>query len=136
MNAEQDQSWSTLTSICEKAMQSVSEKVAATWPSVRFRSGYNSNPAFPLRLWGSFTDPLREDVEGVDISIDFKWGGQVVEVTADVAYESGKVLSELPMHLIPLKDGSLVEDKACEVAASVSNYVQEQWKLIGEALNQ
>ena len=135
MSVEQDQLWVTLRSICEAALQSVAGKVAVTWPDIGFQSGHYSNRAFPMWFWGSFTNSLREHVGGVDISIDFKWGEQVVEVTADVARESGEILSEFPIQFIPLRDdGSLAEDTAREITLSVSDYVQEQWKLVGKAL--
>ena len=135
MRVEQDRLWVTLRSMCEAALQSVAGKVAATWPDIGFQSGHHSNRAFPMWFWGSFTNSLREHVEGVDISIDFKWGEQAVEVTADVARESGEILSEFSIQFIPLRDdGSLVENTALEITSSVSDYVQEQWELIGRIL--
>jgi hypothetical protein len=136
MSARRDDIWTALRNICEESLQSLAKKVTTVWPHIHFRSGDSSNPAFPLGLWGSFAHSQLEDQEGVDVSIDFKWGNQTVEVTADVAYESGKILSELPIQYIPLEDdGSLTEDKAYEIAMSVSKYVQVQWELIGKALH-
>lgn len=135
MSTRHDDIWTVMRNICEESLQLLAKKVATVWPHIHFRSGDSSNPAFPLRLWGSFVHSQLEGLEGVDVSIDFKWGNQTVEVTADVAYESGKILSELSIQFIPLKDdGSLTEDKAYEVATSVSKYVQAQWELIGKAL--
>jgi hypothetical protein len=132
---KQDQAWIMLINSCERSMQSISEKVVTTWPNIRFQRGHHSNPAFPARFWGSFTNSLREDIESIDISIDFRWGIHVIEATADVAYESGKILSELPVYAIPLKDDdSLAEDIARETAVQISDYIQEQWELIGRAL--
>jgi hypothetical protein len=135
MTIKQGEIWVALRSICEASLQSVGEKVVAAWPHIDFQSGDCSNPAFPIGLWGSFTNSLRGDIEGVDISVDFKWGNQVVEVIADVAYESGEILSEWPVQFIPLADdGSLIEDIAREVAIKVSGYLQGQWELVGKAL--
>jgi hypothetical protein len=79
---------------------------------------------------------LRDDKGPVDISIDFKWADHnVVEAMADVAYESGEVLSTLPIQSIPLKgNGSIVESAVHEVATRISEYLQQQRELIGRAL--
>jgi hypothetical protein len=129
--------WEELRYMCQDALQSLAAQVIPCYPHVQFRSGYGSNPAFPLRLWGSFTCTLKEETEGIDVSIDFKWGDGVVEVTADVAYESGRLLSELPCLVIPLaEDGSLVAAKAREVVLQVAAYVKAQESLVSSALSQ
>jgi hypothetical protein len=133
---EEDPLWAVVESTCERAIRSLSERVIAAWPNAHIQSGHYSTPVFPARFWATFTDALREEKEAVDVSIDFKLGEQVVEVTADVAYESGEILSMLPVQEIPLnKDGSLAADKAREVITRVAEYAQEQWELIGTSLN-
>lgn len=133
---KEDPLWSGVESTCERAIRSLSEKVIAAWPNVHIQSGHYGTPVFPARFWATFTDALREAKEAVDVSIDFKLGEQLVEVTADVAYESGEILSMLPVQVIPLNnDGSLVADKAREVTTKVAEYTQGQWELVGKSLN-
>jgi hypothetical protein len=131
----QQELWEFLKNSCEEALRAIGDKVTVAHPHLQFRTGKWSTDIFPLSFWGSFTNPLRQDSQGVDISIDFKWGKQVVEVSADVAYESGKILSEIPVQFIPLmEDGSLAADIASKVLTKVLDYVGEQSELIVKAI--
>ena len=135
MSINQGEIWAELRTICEEALQALAQQVTTVWPQFHFQSGDSSNPAFPLGLWGSFTHKQMENREGVDVSIDFRWDKDVVEVIADVAYESGQILSESPAQYIPLReDGGIAADTAYEVARRISKYVRAQWELIGTAL--
>ena len=124
-----------ITKICEEALKSVSAKVISVYPETRFRMGHSANAAFPARFWGSFIDLTNEHQESVDIAIDFKWGEQAIEIITDVAYESGEILSDLPIQYIPLRDTDNIEEaEATETVNKVTDYVCKQWDLIGRAL--
>lgn len=131
------QYWDNLMEVCENALKSVGEKAISIYPKTRFRMGRSSNAAFPARFWGSLSSLIHKNRESIDISIDFKWGDQTIEVMADVAYESGEILSELPVQYIPLLDvDTIVEDVAITAVNKVVDYVSRQWELIDQILQE
>ncbi len=127
--------WDNLIKACEQALKSLGDKVLSVHPEVCFRMGYWSNEAFPARFWGSFTGPICGNKGSIDISIDFKLEDQAIEVTADVAYETGEILSELPAQNISLRGKDIiVEDEAIPLANKLIDYVNVQFELIDRCI--
>lgn len=121
--------WENLLKACEQSLKSLGDKVLSVYPEVCFRMGCWNNEAFPARFWGSFIAPSCD--KSIDVSIDFKWGNQVIEVTADVSYETGEILSEMPSQSISLQGKDIiVDDEVIRLINVLVDYVDEQWELI------
>lgn len=121
--------WENLLKTCEQSLKSLGDKVLSVHPEVRFRMGCWNNEAFPARFWGSIIAPSCD--KSIDVSIDLKWGNRVIEVTADVSYDTGEILSEMLSQSISLQDKDIIiEDEVTTLINILVNYVNEQWKLI------
>ena len=60
---------------------------------------------------------------------------QAIEVTADVAYDTGEILSELPAQNISLRGKDIiVEDEAIPLANKLIDYVNVQFELIDRCI--
>lgn len=121
--------WENLLNACEQSLKSLGDKVLSVHPEVCFRMGRWNNEAFPARFWGSFIAASCD--KSIDFSIDLKWGNRVIEVTADVSYDTGEILSEMPSQSISLQDKNIIiEDEVTTLINILVNYVNEQWRLI------
>jgi hypothetical protein len=137
MSEKEEQIWMDLATTILTVMKSMAARIAVTWPYVTLvEKGYWNTEVFPLRVYGSFANSLAPESERIDVCVDFKREGKVIEVIADIAREHGEVLDETPVSYIPVDEGgSISEEKAEEIGETIARYIQDRWELIGKELS-
>jgi hypothetical protein len=134
---KEEQIWMDLANTILTVMKSTAARIAVTWPYVTLaESGYWNTEVFPLRVYGSFANSLAPESERIDVCVDFKREGKVIEVIADIAREHGEVLDETPVSYIPVDErGSISRERAEEITRTIVRYIQGRWELIGKELS-
>ena len=117
------QVWDQLT----KVFQGLAAQIQQIIPECSMKAGRNSNDIFPFWAYATFTSP--QSVMGIDVSVNCKLSESYVLIWADVAKETGLVLSEFPSRQIAVHTSS-TEAEIVQAFGEVEAYLKNQVELI------
>lgn len=115
----------------EQTFQRILKPLMRSIPDLTITTGYSHNATFPFRAYATLACTARQRV--IDVSVDCKRVADHLEINADVARESGELLSAMPTYQLLLSPSVSAAD-GDQAFTEIVRYLENQVDLIRAAL--